>query len=477
MSVNTQHPLYIAIAPEYRIVRDCLAGQKSIKSESGGQDKVYLPDFDPPNPGRYRLYKRRALFLEVAAHTVRKLTGAAFREDPEYDLAESIQYLIDDADGIGNDLIQLAKESIYSNTAVGRHVLVADFPPQLLDDEGNPLVVSREDQEQQQRRARIRQYTAESFINWNDDNGRLTMVVLHERQRREQINDGINEMFVHNYDDYYRVYWLDGEGQCRTDYVKLGETVNPEAPLITNFNGDALDYIPAVVLGASCNGPDISKPPALPLCYANIDHYQIYALHKENLAVHGQVTAGISSDTPMEEIKTANGGSINVGAPNGVLLGKNGRFSSLTAPESSSLSKALEDSKQNMVAIGASLIERSGAARTAREAGIDAAEQTSIMLNVVINTSDGIERILDMCENYMSANPRGNNTYRINEDFFDQDVDAQMLGMALNARREGLITTDEFRRIAAGPMQLDINDTAAPFVAEEQPPLAGLEGL
>jgi hypothetical protein len=156
-------------------------------------------------------------------------------------------------------------------------------------------------------------------------------------------------------------------------------------------------------------------------------------LESENLAIHGQMTLGVTSDLSVAEWNTANPEGVKVGANSGYFLGSKGGFHTATAPESSALPAAKEAKVREMEALGASLIDKNATAKTATEAGINAKEQTSIMMNVVNNVSDAIEKCLEWAEMMTVAKPQGDFEYRINTEFYDSTISPDLFTAALGA--------------------------------------------
>jgi len=201
-------------------------------------------------------------------------------------------------------------------------------------------------------------------------------------------------------------------------------------------NGDLLAEIPFVFIGATDNTPTPDNPPISDLADACISWYQVSADHMENLHIHGQITAGISTPMDYEQFKQANPNGIAVGARSFHFLGDGGSFDSITAPESSSLSKALEDIKADMIAIGGRLIQPKTGQMTAQEARIQAASEMSVLETVVKNVSDGLTKASQWVALFMGAEPDGI-TFELNRDFWDKIPDAQLITVIMGLEDRG----------------------------------------
>lgn len=460
MSVSTLHPQYIDFTPVWQKVRDASTGQRAIKARPkndpvDGQDVSststgfvcrYLPVYSPPQPDRYKIVLELARYFSMTGHTVDKLIGAAFNTKPDLAMPSYMSYLENNIDGKGNNIDQLAKEVCRNSTIAGRHFLLVDYP------QAPGESVTAEEVKTLGLQPSIKQYIAEAVPNWDDETGRLTYVVLAEAERTS------TDMFEHETQVSRRIYYLqrdkDEEGEefgdykCKVQVVKNNAEFNENAgDEIKNAAGEVLDYIPGVFIGSEDNTASVDNPPIEGMADTNISHFQTDAAHRENLRLHGQLTLGITADLSLTEWREANPNGVAVGANTGYFLGSKGGFHTASAPESSALPAALLDLKADMVSIGASLIDRGAGAKTAKEAGIEAKEQTSIMQNVVLNASDGITWCLQVCEQFISNKRPDDISYSISTEFFDSVIDPQMVMALLAAIDRKVVTREEVRDI------------------------------
>ena len=397
MPVNSTHPQYDAALRGWQRNRDAVAGQEAIAK--GGE--VYLPrpnasDTSIENIARYRRYIERALWYAAPERTKESLIGAVFRKGPEkQEIPPQIEYLLEDADGTGASLEQLAKEIVGEQLEVGRIGVLVDYP-------SAPEGASQEEVERQNLRAHLATYAAESIINWRvtkiGGKWALSLVVLHETTEVEQ------DAFAVEVQDQWRVLSLEDGVYVQRVYndklEQVGEDIEPR-----NASGNRWQSIPFVIIGSETNRPDVDKAPLTHLCNHAVAYWQTSADHRENLYMHGQLTLGIASDMTADEWTQANPDGVRIGAPTGVFLGPNGAFHTATAPESSSLSKALIDLREEMSELGAQIIRKSGQAETAEAARIEAAAESSVLSNVVGNASEGLEQCLEWACDFMGGDP------------------------------------------------------------------------
>lgn len=434
MPVSTQHPAYAAAANIWRRNRDAVAGQDAIKAGA----TRYLPmpnesDQSDANKARYARYLARALWYAAPERTKNSLVGAVFRKGPEkQELPEQIAYLIENADGAGVSLTQLGKEIVGEQLEVGRVGLLVDYPPA---EPGASL------EESAGRQAFISIYAAENVINWrvSQIGGKsvLTLVVLKEAEETD------DDEFSHESKDRYRVLRLTDEGYSQQVYDDQGEAVGPPT-LPRQADGTVWRTIPFVIVGSENNRADVDRAPLTHLCNHAVAYWQTSADHRENLYTHGQLTLGITSDLPADEWTKANPQGVVIGAPHGVFLGAQGGFHTATAPESSSLSRALEDLRAEMAELGAQIIQRGAQNQTAEAARIDAAAESSVLTNVVGNASEGIEQCLEWACLFMGGDPAAVE-YELNQEFFDQTIGPQEAVALVTLWQEGVIAKSDAR--------------------------------
>ncbi len=446
MSVNTNHPQYTRARDVWITTRSAASGQSAIKDRG----EVFLPGFVPEDEDRYKQYLKRAYFMGVTGRTKNSLLGMVFRKPPTYELPARLEQILENIDGAGQSLEQVAKEAAGDLMETGRHVFLVDYP------QSEPGLDS-ESEARMGLQPTIASYPAEALINWRFEgvNGKqkLTLAVLREEVEIDEWDE-----FTHDTETRYRVLRLTDGVYTQQLYddsqMPMGD---PYSPLMAG--GVPFDHIPLHITGAENNKPDVDMPPLYDLSIVNIAHYQTTADHRENLFIHGQLTLGITSDMGWEQFKEANPAGVQVGARKGHFLGSTGSFHSVTAPESSSLRVALQDLEQQMVMIGARLVQRGGQAETAEAARINASGEASTLDTVTNNLSEAIEAALEDVARFLGVDPSGVQ-YQLNTDFWETGLDAQQLAAVVQARQMGVIApVDALHMIRTGSLQLDSDRT------------------
>jgi len=411
--------------------------------------EAFLPsEFAVTDPERYLGYLRRAYYFNATGQARKALVGMVFTKDPIKDVPESMDYLLDNFDGSGQSVMQVAKRCEREILTVGRVGLFVDYPktePGLSKDEELAIGV----------RPIGCIYEAESIINWKTtvSNGRsvLSLVVLHE-----QVDAG--DEFGHSLEDQYRVLRLRNGVYSQEVLNASGDTVAPEfEPLAA---GAALDHIPFYFIGAEDNMPDVDEPVLKALADTNVAHYQVTADNMENLHVHGQVTLGVVTKLDYSQFKDANPNGIKVGARTGHYLGEGGQLVTATAPESSSLSKALTQIEQQMIYLGGKLVTRGGQAQTAEAARIEAAAEYSVLDTTVKNLSEAFEAALKDMARFEGANP-DDVSFAFDMDYMGGNVDPQLAAAITGLKQGEIISMEEaVDMIKSGKIQIPEGRTA-----------------
>ena len=135
-----------------------------------------------------------------------------------------------------------------------------------------------------------------------------------------------------------------------------------------------------------------------------------------------------------------------VGARKGHFLGNNGAFHSVTAPESSILSKELIDLENKMIMIGARLIQRGGAMETAEAARINASAEASTLDNIVSNLSEALEAALEDCARFMKLDPE-KVFFALNKEFWEGSIDYNMAMAVIQLGDASIVAKSDQRRM------------------------------
>lgn len=457
MPITSVHPDYSEKMRRVEFVRDMCSDEFTVKDKG----VKYLPAaFAEEEPDRYRAYKDRAFLLGATGKTKRDMIGAAFRKPAAYELPDALLPLVDNFDGGGNGIEAVNKSGVDNVLQAGRHGILIDYP-------------SVEDGMTAEQEARLNlmpyaaEYRAEAIDNHTKELifGRemFTMIKLVEwlkvpsdefsftlkktyRVLRLRSPEQASEILGGSFSDYVYTQALYDEGE-----TALTPEYAPRKPSSVRGVGATFNYIPFFMV-------DLDRIPLMDIAVVNRSHYQVSADYRENLHTHGQQTLGIRTSMSWEQFQTANPDGIKVGATKGHFLGESGGFETTSAPESSSLNKALDDLQKQMESMGAKLMTEGGE-KTAEEARINASSQTSALDMVVSLWDSVVNAALKACAEYKAVDPELV-SYTMNRDYYDTTLSAQEAGAIVTIKDSGAIAVKDMRyMLRTGRIKLDPSRT------------------
>ncbi|MBP5948532.1 MULTISPECIES: DUF4055 domain-containing protein [unclassified Pseudomonas] len=457
--------------PGWQLVKRCVKGPREVRKYN-----EYLPMPDPLNQSpeniaRYEQLKKRAMFLNVVGRTRTGLLGAVFRKTAEIELPSAIDYLIENASGDGSSLEQLSKESTGECLDTGRGGLLVDFPKVRLPEGQTALTVAQAANS----RAFIHFYCAESIINWREDviDGvrRLTLVVLHEK-----INEPTADGFEFTAKDQYRALMLrDGK------YVQsVHSSDNPEGEetMPADKAGQPFHHMPFHFFGSENNDASIDKAPLEDLAEVNILHYGNSATVEESGFIASQPTLFITTDIDPDSFIKLNPNGMQIGSRRGHNLGKTGSAIFLQADESQLARELMKDKEEQMLMIGARIVQQGGGAETAEAVRIRYSSDNSVLGTIAGNVSEAVRLSLFDAQRFMmDAIDETGTVFWLNQEFFDQVMDAQSILAQMQLWQQGIIAKKDLRTNLrqAGVLESDRTDDDIDDDREGEAPVPGSE--
>jgi hypothetical protein len=124
-SISEPKPEYLLNAPEWTLIKTCLAGERAVKATGEKLLPYPVPVEDDIRKTEefareYRIYNERAVFVNYTRQAVEDLVAGVFRRPPIVtDLPEALEYL---------DLTQLSRKLVSELTAYGRAFGIVDYP-------------------------------------------------------------------------------------------------------------------------------------------------------------------------------------------------------------------------------------------------------------------------------------------------------------------------------------------------------------
>jgi hypothetical protein len=474
---ETKRREYNDAVESWQLVKDCVAGSRAVKQR--GID--YLPMPDPTNKSEenladYEALIMRAMYLNITGRTRQGLIGAVFRKTAEVDLPASVEYLLENASGDGTSLEQLSKEAVGEDLDTGRGGFFVDYPTS-----GAPDGIRPTRAQTAGKNAHIHLYEAMSIINWREDviDGvrKLTMVVLAECFNKAEADE-----FSFDVRKQYRALTLE-DGVYRHRMWHEGDP--PETPQLdvypTDFSGKTFDHIPFYFFGAESNDARVDKSPLEDLATVNILHYGNSATVEESGFISSQPTVFFTTDIGQEEFQQWNPNGIQIGSKRGYSLGKNGTATMVQAAEGQLARTLMQDKENQMLMIGARIVQQSGQNETAEAARIRYSSDNSVLGTIAGNVSEALKRAILDAQLYMSGQADMKGTiFWLNQEFFDETMDAQMIAAQIQLWQQGFIAKSDLRTNLrqAAIIDADRSDDDIEADRENEPPVdAGSETI
>lgn len=393
----TAHPDYGYGVIPLRTVRDCIEGSQTIKRLT----YHYLPH---PSMGdttsetqtaRYLQYIAGAEFDGFPDLTRRGLLGKMRINQSTVEVPEKLSYLIENADGDGTSLVS-SMESFVSNILQAKwHIGVAEYNG--LSE--IPLTdLSAEQAEQMNLRATIKHYKREDLVQWafkriNGAN-QLSFVMLRERG---SVFD--EDSLTHKDVDAYLILALDDDGNY---YQQKQVGKDKGERFYVRVNNQPLKWLPVEII-ADEEMPVACLPKSMgmlyPICELSLYRYRVSADYKEAMRylVPTIMTKGWQQGD-LEVFKEINGREQILFGP-----GVANNLPAAVDWDVLSTGTALDPFEkyfahnQEKIRQSGGVVKQDMAARTATEAGIDAAEQNAMLETIASNIESGYRRLISYC--------------------------------------------------------------------------------
>lgn len=425
--------------PDWELVADVCAGERAVKSKG----QIYLPKPNPldnsrQNEARYEAYKKRATFFNATGRTLQGLVGSAFRVSPEAQIPPALDYLHTDASGSGVSIYQQSQSVLASVLQKGRSALYVDYPatesPTTLAQQRSGLI-----------RANILAIDAAQVINWRSElfGGvhRLSLVVIEETV--EEIDGfGVAEVMqwraLELIEGVYTVtVWREDE----KGNLFVFSQVQPR-----DGSGNYWDLIPFTFVGAQNNDSSVDPLPLLDLALINVAHYRNSADYEDSVFFVGQVQPYITGlheqwrdwMTDPKHPERA----IYIGSRSPLLLPQGATFGLVQAQPNMIVREAMQDKERQMIALGARLISKGEAVKTATEAQAENEIQHSVLSLAVQNVSEAYTQAVSWCARFMNVAASAIE-YAINTKFSETTFDPQALTALVQAWQAGRVPSSD----------------------------------
>lgn len=458
---------------QYALIFDCLEGDNAIKGRHRNQyytvgfqfpmfvnrREDYLPmpnglDRSEENYYRYEQYSKRAIFYNFTARTLEGMQGQIFLRPPAVNnVPDALDVILDDADGNGISLQQLAQNMTADVIPYGRCGLLVDYPAVIqAEDEAQTAATSIQQLADGTIRPTITMYHPWDIINWRTErqgaNTVLSMVVLRESIIAPQFNEGEEDHVFELAERFqYRVCYLDRNGEYHVDIYddlsakgkyEVTKSFHPKDGKGRPFVG-----MPFTFIGAQSNNWEIDKPPMYDLAVLNVGHFRNSADYEEACFMRGQPTL-IVTGIDKQWIKDELDGVFTFGARNAIPLPAKAKAELLTMDAGNVAFESMKHKEEQAVALGAKLVQSQRTVRTATETTINTISENSVLTKISNNVSRAIEWALNWCGTFMDL-PTVDATYQLNTDYEFNSLSANDLANVVKTWQGEAISFSEMR--------------------------------
>jgi hypothetical protein len=493
---------------EYWLIRDCILGSRTVKK----MGVKYLPmpnptDKSPENLMRYEQYKQRAVFYNVTYRTLNGMTGQVFLRPPVAELPNELDAMVDDCDGNGISMLQQAQLAVHTVLAYGRCGILVDYPTVMQDANNNDQfamnnsLLSKAQIEEQNIHPTISLYMPWDIINWRTEvigsKRVLTLVVIQERVLSPADDFAVTEVMqwrtlrlTPDGFHYVEVWQKDTLSQMEEITIEEPKQIAHSAPqskeealllhgtqrkehghkistfVPKNGKGEPFQGIPFMFIGVEGNTTFPSRPPIYDLADLNIAHYRNSADYEESSYLVGQPTLWVSGLTEEWATKVL-GGAFNMGSRGGIPLPQGAQAGLLTANPNTLPKEAMAMKEEQMVAIGAKLVQNTHTLRTATEVIVETTSESSVLAMVAKNVSAALEWACAIACDFLNV-ATDSIKYQLNQDFDLTSMSAADRAEAIKEWQSSAITFSEMRAVLrrAGVAELDDKDAEADIAAE-----------
>lgn len=433
----TPRPEYSLALPSWQLVKRCVKGAREVRLYP-----QYLPMPDPTdtserNLERYAQYRKRAMFLNVTGRTKQGLLGAVFRKTAELTLPTLVEYLKENASGDGTSLEQLSKAAVGECLDTARGGFLVDYPKM------EPGQTVSSVAEAAHKRAMIHMYGAEQIIDWDTDvvKGVSTLVYVN---LAENVSEFDRDTLTRTTSCQNRVLLIVEGRYVHRVYDETGTIIYDEMP--TDHAGRPFDHIPFSFFGAENNDSEIDRSPLEDIADVNILHYGNSATVEESGFISSQPTLFITTDLDNDTFAKFNPNGMAVGSTRGHVLGKTGSATLVQATESQLARTLMKDKEDQMLMIGARIVQAGSGAETAEAVRIRYTSDNSVLSTIAGNVSEAIKKAILDAERFMMPEPDSEGTvFWLNQAFFDETMTSQDILAQVQLWQQGFIAKKDVR--------------------------------
>ena len=444
-----------AIAGKYEVLKiiSCLPGPqyKQFTPYNGMSDAALAQGnrCNQQNALRVTSYWSRGRWFPATGRTYETLGGMIWSKEPESEIQPKLEYLIDNADGTGCGLREVAQKTVDEVIAVARYGILVDMPASPMNDNGDRVQLTAAQNGSSEFLPKWIKYKAEQILTPRT-NGKsssvdeIRLVEIHSEQKSEF--EWEDKTFIR------RLILIDGiyHNQLWNDKDEKISDVVPVA------NGEALKEIPFQFFGADDNSAEYSKLPLYDLANENLGHFVLDCDNRDNLHYHGQGMTVVSTDLSKDEFDEMNPNGLDVGPRGMNMLDAAGKVSIIQIEATGAIPAEMLRDEDRMVMSGAQVTMPGGSNETATAKRIDANASMSTLKRMSFNVTDGFKQLFVWTAQFLGE--ESTSTYKLNSDFITDDLSPEMLKVHWEVVQAGGLPRTSFNESARKAKLTDKTD-------------------
>lgn len=409
------HEQYKLLLPFWQKWRDAAKGEDAVKA----REETYLPRLFGQDNDEYKQYLRGAEYYNATGRTVDAMVGAHARHEAKTTLPGILSNLTQEVSPRMSlaDLEHTVERELWTT---GRCGLLAEIG------------------ENQQPRVYL--YTAESIVNWYEEDDALQFVIVREEY---QERDGYTLVKKYQYRSLELV-----EGRYEQHVWRLVKNAEgkeswqeiPDLAVLPVKAGDIpLDFIPFVFLNFEGNGCEAGGSPIADLANVNLRHYVVSADKSHSLHLTSCDFLEIVGLAPEDRPQKLRVGSTTV------LYLPEGGSSTYRGTSGAGIKLQIEDLKtkeDQMARLGATFLRgQKRAAETAESMELQQHGETSVLVRIVEAASKGLTTALRFLASWL--NLKAQPSIELSKEFFATKIDIQEAQFLMALYQSGLIGLEQ----------------------------------
>lgn len=451
MAVYHQNVQYKARQKMRQRIRDAIYGIDVIRSRT--IQYIPLPDSQcAQNSQRYKDYLARTYYVNTPLRTITTLAGLLSNKEPDIQLDSQMEYLRENIDGSNTQFNQQIKDQSNEVLSLGRAGVAAIFkdrPETGVNGANADMFLPI-----------IRAYKEEQIINWRTKDGKLTLIVLREHETVPSADDEFEEAVRVSFRVFdikdgqvrQRLYTSDAKNALievtsvefdeYSNVINLPGNWDINESMLFEAGNKPMTGIPFSFIGSINNDSECDPSPILNIVDLALTYYRLSA--DEQLNVHLTACGFVTIKTELEPDQWQKfNGSLTIDASFGTyFVGENGEMNYVQAMESASVNKSMDRVLKDSVSMGAQIITDAVTDKTATEARINNASNTSQLVQIAQNISDAYTRILKVIARVLGVSD--DVWLSIPTEFFDNEASPDMIRAMAEAVIKGEMSRTDF---------------------------------